>query len=85
MEAAATAGHLLCLLTQNRAVCRHERAQLPPDALDIDTLDTAACAATLAQLPDLAGLINSTGTFSVPAADLAANSAYQDRSRRPSA
>ena len=73
--AAADAGHRLCLLTGDRTVYRHELARLAPDALDIvdlDTRDPAACRAALARLPDLRGLINSTDTWSVPGADLAA-------------
>ncbi|MFD4632400.1 ATP-grasp domain-containing protein [Streptomyces sp. NPDC058284] len=78
VEAADRAGHQLCLLTGDRDVYRHELAHLTPDALatidvvDIDTTDEAACAAALAALPDLCGLINSTDTWSVPGADLAA-------------
>lgn len=75
VEAAGRAGHRLCLLTGNRDVYRHELARLAPDALDIvdvDTRDEAATAAALAELPDLCGLVNSTDTWSVPGADLAA-------------
>ncbi|MFJ2829452.1 ATP-grasp domain-containing protein [Streptomyces sp. NPDC087263] len=75
IEAADNAGHRLCLLTGNRDVYRHELAHLDPTALDIvdlDTTDEAACAAALAAVPDLRGLINSTDTWSVPGADLAA-------------
>ncbi|MFE9768312.1 ATP-grasp domain-containing protein [Streptomyces sp. NPDC005808] len=75
IEAADNAGHRLCLLTGNRDVYRHELAHLAPKALDIvdlDTTDEAACAAALAAVPDLRGLINSTDTWSVPGADLAA-------------
>ncbi|MFC9843708.1 ATP-grasp domain-containing protein [Streptomyces sp. NPDC060223] len=75
IEAAGNAGHRLCLLTGNRDVYRHELAHLDPTALDIvdlDTTDEAACAAALAAVPDLRGLINSTDTWSVPGADLAA-------------
>ncbi|MEV7192139.1 ATP-grasp domain-containing protein [Streptomyces sp. NPDC093510] len=75
VEAAGNAGHRLCLLTGDRDVYRHELAHLDPGALDIvdiDTTDTAACAAALAALPDLRGLINSTDTWGVPGADLAA-------------
>lgn len=75
VEAAGAAGHRLALLTGNRAVYRHELTQLPPDALDIvdvDTHDPDAGRAALRALPDLAGLINSTDGWSVPAADLAA-------------
>ncbi|MDT0346892.1 argininosuccinate lyase [Streptomyces litchfieldiae] len=75
VRAAAHAGHRLCLLTQDRAVYRHELARLDPGALDVvaaDTGDPAACAAALGRYPDLAGLINCTDTFSVPGADLAA-------------
>ncbi|MFH8609777.1 ATP-grasp domain-containing protein [Streptomyces sp. NPDC018029] len=75
VEAAGNAGHRLCLLTGDRDVYRHELAHLDPGALDIvdvDPDDTAACAAALAALPDLKGLINSTDTWGVPGADLAA-------------
>ncbi|TGB15667.1 ATP-grasp domain-containing protein [Streptomyces sp. MZ04] len=75
VDAADNAGHRLCLLTGDRAVYRHELARLQPDALDIvdvDTGDTSACADALAALPGLKGLINSTDTWSVPGADLAA-------------
>lgn len=75
VAAAGRAGHRLCLLTADRDIYRHELAQLPPDALDVidvDTHDQAATAAVLAHLPDLRGLVNSTDTWSVPGADLAA-------------
>ncbi|MFI7320715.1 ATP-grasp domain-containing protein [Streptomyces venezuelae] len=75
VEAAANAGHRLCLLTGDRDVYRHELAHLDPGALDIvdvDTHDAGACAAALSAVPDLSGLINSTDTWSVPGADLAA-------------
>ncbi|MEU5998848.1 ATP-grasp domain-containing protein [Streptomyces sp. NPDC047197] len=75
VEAAGTAGHRLCLLTGDRAVYRHELERLEPGALDIvdvDTRDAAASAAALAAVPGLKGLINSTDTWSVPGADLAA-------------
>ncbi|MGW0651430.1 ATP-grasp domain-containing protein [Streptomyces umbrinus] len=77
-EAAGGAGHRLCLLTGDRAVYRHELAHLTPEALavldivDVDTFDESACAAALAAVPDLRGLVNSTDTWSVPGADLAA-------------
>ncbi|MEU5952256.1 ATP-grasp domain-containing protein [Streptomyces sp. NPDC047525] len=75
VEAAGAAGHRLCLLTGDRAVYRHELDRLEPGALDIvdvDTRDAVACAAALAAVPGLKGLINSTDTWSVPGADLAA-------------
>lgn len=75
VEAADAAGHRLCLLTGDRSVYRHELDRLEPGALDIvdvDTHDTDASAAALAALPALKGLINSTDTWSVPGADLAA-------------
>ncbi|MCX4972368.1 ATP-grasp domain-containing protein [Streptomyces sp. NBC_00620] len=75
IAAADNAGHRLCLLTGDRDVYRHELDRLDPTALDIvdlDTTDEAACAAALAAVPDLRGLINSTDTWSVPGADLAA-------------
>ncbi|WP_419665537.1 ATP-grasp domain-containing protein [Streptomyces sp. 2-1] len=77
-EAAGGAGHRLCLLTGDRAVYRHELAHLTPEALavldiiEVDTFDESACAAALAAVPDLRGLVNSTDTWSVPGADLAA-------------
>lgn len=77
-EAAGGAGHRLCLLTGDRAVYRHELAHLTPEALavldivDVDTFDESACAAALAAVYDLRGLVNSTDTWSVPGADLAA-------------
>ncbi|MEV6473470.1 ATP-grasp domain-containing protein [Streptomyces sp. NPDC051657] len=74
-EAAAGAGHRLCLLTGDRSVYRHELAVLPPDALDVvdvDTMDPEATRRALAAVPGLAGLINTTDTWSVPAAELAA-------------
>jgi biotin carboxylase len=75
VTAAEEAGERLCLLTGDRGVYRHELTHLPPDALDIvdaDTHDMAACAAALKGLSDLRGLINSTDTWMVPGADLAA-------------
>ncbi|WP_432013005.1 ATP-grasp domain-containing protein [Streptomyces cucumeris] len=74
-EAAGTAGHRLCLLTRDRAVYRHELSQLPPgtlDIVDVDTGDEKATADALTVLPSLHGLINSTDTWSVMGADLAA-------------
>ncbi|MFJ9586212.1 ATP-grasp domain-containing protein [Streptomyces acidicola] len=73
--AAAEAGHELCLLTADRSVYRHELDTLPDGALtviDVDTFDESATRRALAALPDLAGLLNTTDTWSVPAADLAA-------------
>ncbi|MFD4474536.1 ATP-grasp domain-containing protein [Streptomyces sp. NPDC058471] len=75
VEAAEAAGHRLCLLTGDRTVYRHELDRLEPGALDIvdvDTRDASASAAALAAVPGLKGLINSTDTWSVPGADLAA-------------
>jgi len=74
-EAAASTGHRLCLLTGDRSVYRHELATLPADALDVVDVDTDAPEAVrraLAAVPALAGLINTTDTWSVPAAELAA-------------
>ncbi|MFJ7329713.1 ATP-grasp domain-containing protein [Streptomyces cyaneofuscatus] len=74
-EAAAETGHRLCLLTSDRSVYRHELATLAADALDVvdvDTDDPEAVRRALAALPSLAGLINTTDTWSVPAASLAA-------------
>ncbi|WP_081238526.1 ATP-grasp domain-containing protein [Streptomyces viridosporus] len=75
VAAAADAGHRLCLLTADRSVYRHELDTLPGDALtviDVDTFDETATRRALAALPDLAALLNTTDTWSVPAADLAA-------------
>ncbi|MBD0424483.1 ATP-grasp domain-containing protein [Streptomyces sp. TRM S81-3] len=73
--AAAEAGHRLCLLTADRSVYRHELDTLPDGALtvvDVDTFDESATRSALGALPGLAGLLNTTDTWSVPAADLAA-------------
>ncbi|MFI1014396.1 ATP-grasp domain-containing protein [Streptomyces sp. NPDC020965] len=73
-EAATASGHRLTLLTGDRSVYRHELSTLPAGALDIvdvDTTDLAAVRRALTAIPDLAGLINTTDTWSVPAADLA--------------
>ncbi len=73
-EAAEETGHRLCLLTGDRSVYRHELATLPADALDVvdvDTDDPDAVRRALAGVPSLAGLINTTDTWSVPAAELA--------------
>ncbi|MEV0328080.1 ATP-grasp domain-containing protein [Micromonospora echinospora] len=73
-DAAAEAGHRLCLLTGNRAVYSYELDRLGPDDLtviDVDTTDVAACAAVLDRIPDLAGLVNSTDTWMLPGAELA--------------
>ncbi|MFE7426745.1 ATP-grasp domain-containing protein [Streptomyces sp. NPDC057545] len=73
--AAAEAGHKLCLLTADRSVYQHELDTLPDDTLtviDVDTFDETATRSALTALPDLAGLLNTTDTWSVPAADLTA-------------
>ncbi|MEU9606454.1 ATP-grasp domain-containing protein [Streptomyces sp. NPDC048057] len=73
-RAASAAGHALHLFTGDRAVYRHELAAVAPDALtvvDVDTTDLDAVRRALAAVPDLAGLVNTTDTWSVPAADLA--------------
>ncbi|MFB7496164.1 ATP-grasp domain-containing protein [Streptomyces sp. NPDC056161] len=73
--AAGGTGHKLCLLTADRSVYRHELDTLPDDALtviDVDTFDETATRRALASVPGLAGLLNTTDTWSVPAADLAA-------------
>lgn len=74
-DAATEAGHRLCLLTGDRSVYAYELDRLGPDdvtVIDVDTTDVAACAAALDQLPDLAGLVNSTDTWMLPGATLAA-------------
>ncbi|WP_326676134.1 ATP-grasp domain-containing protein [Streptomyces sp. NBC_01237] len=76
VSAAAETGHRLCLLTGDRSVYRHELATLPPDALtvvDVDTGDPEATRRALAAVPAPAGLINTTDTWGVPAAELAAD------------
>ncbi|MFE7380322.1 ATP-grasp domain-containing protein [Streptomyces zhihengii] len=74
-EAAAAAGHRLCLLTADRSVYLHELSVLPAGAVtvvDVDTFDRDAVRRALGALPGLAGLINTTDTWSLPAAELAA-------------
>ncbi|MEU5980008.1 ATP-grasp domain-containing protein [Streptomyces sp. NPDC047315] len=74
-RAASAGGHRLHLLTCDRSVYRHELATVAHDALtvvDVDTTDVDAVRRALAAVPDLAGLVNTTDTWSVPAADLAA-------------
>jgi biotin carboxylase len=79
-DAAAKAGHRLCLLTADRSLYIHELGNLGnlgrPDAdqvevVDVDTTDVNACEAALRDIPDLAGLINSTDTWAIPGAELA--------------
>ncbi|GGK74624.1 argininosuccinate lyase [Sphaerisporangium melleum] len=73
--AAGEAGERLCLLTGNREIYRHELDGPASDALtivDVDTRDVARCSAVLSALPDLRGLINSTDTWLVAGAELAA-------------
>ncbi|RCG27030.1 ATP-grasp domain-containing protein [Sphaerisporangium album] len=75
VAAAGKAGERLCLLTGNRGIYRYELERLAPGALDVvdvDTRDAAGCAKVLASLPGLRGLINSTDTWMLPGADLAA-------------
>lgn len=74
-RAAHAAGHRFVLLTGDRSVYRHELATAQGaygvDVIDVDTFDPEAVRDALASLPDLAGLINTTDTWSVPAARLA--------------
>lgn len=77
-RAAHAAGHRFVLLTGDRSVYRHELATTQGadgagsvDVIDVDTFDPDAVRRALAGLPDLAGLINTTDTWSSPAADLA--------------
>ncbi|AQU67505.1 ATP-grasp domain-containing protein [Streptomyces niveus] len=74
-RAAHASGHRFVLLTGDRSVYRHELATAHGaygvDVIDVDTFDPDAVRDALASLPDLAGLINTTDTWSVPAADLA--------------
>lgn len=83
VRAAAKAGERLCLLTGGREIYAHELSQLPPGALDVydvDTTDTDACAAILRRITGLTGLINSTDTWLVPGARLAAEFGLPGRS-----
>ncbi|MFD4765291.1 ATP-grasp domain-containing protein [Streptomyces niveus] len=71
-RAARAAGHRFVLLTGDRSVYRHELAtESGVDVIDVDTFDPDAVRRALAGLTDLAGLINTTDTWSAPAADLA--------------
>ncbi|MFC8074026.1 ATP-grasp domain-containing protein [Streptomyces sp. NPDC057307] len=71
-QAARAAGHRFVLLTGDRGVYRHELATVSGvDVIDVDTFDPDAVRRALANVPDLAGLINTTDTWSAPAADLA--------------
>ncbi|MFD4700365.1 ATP-grasp domain-containing protein [Streptomyces niveus] len=71
-RAARAAGHRFVLLTGDRSVYRHELAtESGVDVIDVDTFDPDAVRRALASLTDLAGLINTTDTWSAPAADLA--------------
>ncbi|HEX6352660.1 ATP-grasp domain-containing protein [Actinophytocola sp.] len=75
VDAATEAGHRLCLLTGDRSIYTHELSRLDPgqlDVIDIDTTDLNACEDVLRAMPDLAGLINSTDTWAIPGAELAA-------------
>lgn len=71
-RACRAAGHRFVLLTGDRSVYRHELATAEDmTVVDVDTFDPAAVRRVLARLPDLAGLINTTDTWSGPAADIA--------------
>jgi biotin carboxylase len=73
-DAAAKAGHRLCLLTGDRSLYTHELGRLGPDrlqVLDVDTTDVDACEAALRDIADLAGLVSSTDTWAIPGAELA--------------
>jgi hypothetical protein len=75
VDAAAAAGHRLCLLTGDRSIYAHELAALDPgslDVVDIDTTDIPACEEVLRAMPDLAGIINSTDTWAIPGSQLIA-------------
>jgi L-aminoacid ligase-like protein/ATP-grasp domain-containing protein len=74
-DAAARSGHRLCLLTGDRSIYAHELAQLGPsglDVVDIDTTDIPACEKVLRDMPDLAGIVNSTDTWAIPGSELIA-------------
>ncbi|MFD3485473.1 ATP-grasp domain-containing protein [Streptomyces sp. NPDC058665] len=81
-RACRAAGHRFVLLTGDRSVYRHELATAGGadggadgadaiEVIDVDTFDPDAVRRALASVPDLAGLINTTDTWSGPAADLA--------------
>ncbi|NYI03702.1 methyltransferase domain-containing protein [Allostreptomyces psammosilenae] len=75
VEAADELGERLCLLTRDRSWYAHELAALPPGALDVvdvETFDPGACAEALARVPSPRGLINSTDTWGLVGAELAA-------------
>lgn len=75
VDAAADAGHRVCLLTGDRSIYAHELANLDAgriDVVDIDTTDIAACEQVLRGMPDLAGIVNSTDTWALPGAELIA-------------
>ncbi len=73
-DAADEAGQELCLLTGDRAIYTHELSRVGDRirVVDVDTTDVAACERALRDVPDLAGLINSTDTWALPGAELAA-------------
>lgn len=73
VDAAAAAGHRLCLFTGDRSIYAYELSRLDPgrmDVVDIDTTDIPACEEVLRSMPDLAGIINSTDTWALPGAEL---------------
>ncbi|WP_428965819.1 ATP-grasp domain-containing protein [Micromonospora fluostatini] len=73
-DAAAEAGHRLCLLTRDRSWYAWELDRLAPHDLtvvDVDTTDVRACAEALDRLDDLAALVNSTDTWMLTGAELA--------------
>jgi biotin carboxylase len=73
-DAATDAGHRLVLLAGNRSLYRHELSRLGPDdveVIDVDTRDVEACGKVLAGIDDLAALVSTTDTWSLPGVELA--------------
>lgn len=73
VRAADTFGERLRLLTRDPSYYAHELERLPVDALDVvqtDTFDTEQVAGLLTRTPELRGLISSTDTWTLVAAEL---------------
>lgn len=72
--AAADRGHELHLLTRDRSIYAFELSAGAPEnvrVVDVETHDLDRVTAVLKAVPDLAGLINSTDTWSRPAIEIA--------------
>jgi biotin carboxylase len=67
-------GHRLCLLTRDRATYWYELSQAgcrDVQVLEVETFDAGRVLDCLAQIPDLAGLINPTDTWSLQSVSVA--------------